>query len=93
MQTVNGNDGKNNYYMAYLEKIDRVIVWVNGKFKYLIDSKTMTCDCPGFKYHGHCKHVDFATQELNFNGKVVKPRLPIRKWEEEYYTLMMKEVE
>jgi len=45
----------------------------------------MLCNCPGARYHGHCRHVDFATAEFNFN-KTVKPRSWIRLIAEEYYT-------
>ena len=87
MQTLAGNDGSKDYYLAYIEKHGKVIVWVNEKQKYLISIEKggAICDCPGFTYHGHCKHVDFATQEFNFN-KVVKPRIFIRIISEQYYS-------
>jgi hypothetical protein len=87
MQTLAGNDGSKDYYLAYIEKYDKVIVWVNGKQKYLISIEKggAICDCPGFTYHGHCKHNDFATAEFAFN-KIVKPSTPIRVISEMYYS-------
>jgi hypothetical protein len=85
MQTLAGNDGRKDYYLAYIEKYDKVIVWVNGEQKYLISNKGTLCNCPGFTYHDHCKHADFATAEFNFN-KAVKPSTPIRVISEMYYS-------
>jgi hypothetical protein len=84
MQTLAGKQGSKDYYLAYIEEYDKVIVWVNDKQKYMIINQGSICDCPGARYHGHCKHVDFATQEFNFN-KVVKPRGFLRLVAEEYY--------
>ena len=84
MQTLAGRQGSKDYYLAYIEKYDKVIVWVDGEFKYLISNKGELCNCPGARYHGHCKHVDFATVEFDFN-KVVRPRAFIRLVAEEYY--------
>jgi len=94
MQTLAGNDGKSDYYLAYMEKYGKVIVWVDNKQKYLISIEKggAICDCPGFTYHGHCKHHDFATAEFNFN-KVVRPKTPIRLVAEEYYNQFLEGLE
>ena len=87
MQTLAGKDDKGkDYYFAYIERLRKVIVWVEGQYKYLIEmKKELICNCPGARYHGHCRHVDFVTDEFNFS-KIVKPRTFLNKCEEEYYT-------
>jgi len=89
MQELYGMDVNNDYDMVYMEKINRIFVWVGGKFKYTIivlkKGKSMACDCPGNVYHGHCKHVDFVTGFFNFE-KTFKPRNLIKKLNEEYIT-------
>lgn len=27
--------------------------------KYHPETNTVTCDCPGFRYHGYCSHIRF----------------------------------
>ena len=87
MQTLAGCDDKGkDYYFAYIERLRKIIVWVEGQYKYLIEmNKELVCNCPGATYHGHCRHVDFVTNEFNFSKKV-KPRTFLGKCEEEYYT-------
>jgi len=92
MQTLAGKQGSKDYYLAYIEEYDKVIVWVNDKQKYMIINQGSICDCPGARYHGHCKHVDFATQEFNFN-KVVKPRGFLRLVAEDYYKQFIERIE
>ena len=86
MQTLEGNDEKgNHYYLAYIESMHRIIVWVDGKQKYIISTKgELSCDCPGNRYHGHCKHIDFAASNFNFT-KTLKPKNDWKRWEENYY--------
>ena len=91
MQTLAGSDGKKDYYLAYIEEYDKVIVWVDGKQKYLISNKGGDCNCPGARYHGHCRHVDFVTQEFNFN-KVVRPRGFLRLVAEDYYKQFLERI-
>ena len=82
MQTLAGEGG---YYFAYIENLRKVLVWKDNKPKYIVETDNfITCNCPGSIFHGHCKHVDFVTSEFNLN-RVIKPRLPIYQWEEEYY--------
>ena len=91
MQTLAGSDGKKDYYLAYIEEYDKVIVWVDGEHKYLISNKGGDCNCPGARYHGHCRHVDFVTQEFNFN-KVVRPRGFLRLVAEDYYKQFLERI-
>ena len=92
MQTLTGRDDKGkDYYFAYIEKFKKIIVWVDGQQKYIIEvvNNGLTCDCPGARYHGHCRHVGFVTNEFNFN-RVNKETLPIRMIAEEYYSDWLK---
>jgi DNA polymerase/3'-5' exonuclease PolX len=56
---------------ADVKREDAVVRWFigsngNARYQTVVNAQTdaASCGCPGFKYHGHCKHIDAVRAEL-----------------------------
>jgi len=82
---------ENEYTYAFLESLNVIIIWKDGKQVYLLHvrrsekSFALSCNCPSGIYRGYCKHEKFASKAFDFTREV-KPRDHFKIFAEEYYT-------